>query len=121
MEKQKKVNLQIYSPRWGHEDTYELTLTRDSLFITQNARSARCDWQEDKDPNWSGENLESILTNDQIYPPLIFTRLITAAWRSWRNEELDDDQVERELIVLGTWLSEFSKAKPKTDFWKSIF
>jgi hypothetical protein len=36
------VELEIYSPRWGHNDIYKLELKRESLVITQNTRSAKC-------------------------------------------------------------------------------
>lgn len=116
-----KVKLRIYSPRWGHEDTYELGLTRDSLVITRGERSAKCTWRENLDPEWSGECLDGILQNDLIYPPSIFPRLIKHAWLSWRSGEIDDAAVDTELNALATWLNVITKAKPDTEFWKKYF
>jgi hypothetical protein len=89
--------------------------------ITQNARSAKCIWRDNLDPQWQGESLESILQNDSIYPPAIFKDLIEHAWKAWRDGELDNAAVNDELQVLATWLNKITAAKPATEFWKKYF
>lgn len=116
-----KIELQIYSPRWGHEDVYELVLTRDSLVITHGARIAKCVWRENLDPEWSGESLDGTLRNDSIYPPSKFSRWIARAWEAWRGGELSDSAVDKELKALADWLNVITRAKPDTEFWKKIF
>ena len=93
------AELEIFSPRWGHKDTYKLELTRESLLITQGPRSAKSTWRENLDPEWSGEKLEDILRNDSIYPPGIFQDLVEHAWLSWRNGELGSSAVDEELQI----------------------
>lgn len=115
------VELRIFSPRWGHEDTYSLVLTRHSLVINRGARSATCAWRENLDPEWSGENIRDIMENDAIYPPAILQRQIEHAWLSWRNGELDNAAVNRELQSVADWLNTITRAKPRTDFWKKYF
>lgn len=115
------IELRIYSPRWGHEDTYTLELSRDTLVITQGARSTKATYRENLDPEWSGETLVDILQNDSIYPPEIFQRLIEHAWLTWRGGELSDEAVKEELLVLAGWLNGITKNKPSTDFWKGYF
>jgi len=116
-----KIELRIYSPRWGHEDTYDLALTRNSLAITQGTRFSTCTWRKNLDPEWTGESLVDIFQNDSIYPPSIFPRLIEHAWLAWRGGELDDAAVNRELNALAVWLNVTTRAKPDTDFWKQYF
>ena len=116
-----EIDLDIYSPRWGHKDTYKIELTSKSLTITQNARVAVCTWREDLDPEWSGEILERILRNDHIYPPTIYQDLIEHAWKAWRNGELDDTGVNNELQELASWLNKVTSAKPNTIFWQQYF
>jgi len=115
------VKLQIFSPRWGHEDTYELKLGRNALVITRGARSAICTWRDNRDPEWSGESVMHILRNDSIYSPAILQDLIEHAWLSWRNGELNSSAVDSELQAVANWLNEVSKAKPNTDFWRRYF
>lgn len=119
--KKTEVDLQIFSPRWGHEDTYKLELTSESLTITQGARVAKSTWREGLDPEWSGESLERTLRNDSIYPPTNFQDLVEHAWKAWRNEELEDAEVNDELQVLASWLNEITLAKPDTKFWQEYF
>jgi hypothetical protein len=115
------VELEIYSPRWGHEDTYTIHLTRDVMTITMQVRVAKCTWRENVNPEWSGKTLEGILNNDMIYPPSILQDLIERAWKAWRDGEIDSVQVDTELQELGAWLNTVTKSKPRTDFWKRYF
>jgi hypothetical protein len=115
------VELRIFSPRWGHEDMYKLKLTRDSMVITQGARSTKCTWRENLDPEWSGESLRHTLENNSIYPPAILEDLIKHAWVSWRNSELDDSALNKELQAVAVWLNEITMAKPDTEFWHKFF
>jgi hypothetical protein len=117
---QLEIRLPIYSPRWGH-DVYELSLTPDSLAIASHGRSATCTWRDDHGPQWSGEPLEDILSNDKIYPPSILQELIEHAWTKWRSGALDDQAVEEELNVVADWLNTTTRARPDTDFWRKYF
>lgn len=115
------VKLEIYSPRWGHNDIYTIQLLKDMMIITQGAFEAKCIWRENIDSEWTGESLENILNNDSIYPPTIFQELIEHAWKSWRDHILDDTSVTKELHVLAAWLNEITKHKPETEFWSKYF
>lgn len=115
------VELRIYSPRWGHDDTYTFTLTRESMEISMQVRSAKCRWRENLDPEWSGETLEQIMNNDSIYPPAIFQSLVEHVWKEWRKSEINDGQVNAELNELATWLNIITRAKPDTEFWHKYF
>ena len=120
-----KIDLNIYSPRWGHDDRYTVNLQKDSMIISQAARSAKCEWQENQDPKWSKEfnknSLEAIMNNDSIYPPSILPSMFEQVWKSWRNGELDENEAKIELEALATWLNTITKAKPNTSFWSKYF
>ena len=49
------VELDIFSPRWGHTDVYEVKLTLESLTIIQGVKRTKCTWKENIDPEWSEE------------------------------------------------------------------
>ena len=115
------LEAQIYSPRWGHDDTYSLDLTQEQLVIRMHAREARCVWREGRDPSWEGEPLEDILRNDSIYPPAIFGQLLEHLWKSWRNGELTPERANEELQEVVGWLNSVTKSKPRTVFWKQYF
>lgn len=115
------VELKIFSPRWGNNDTFIFSLDCDSMEINMQGRNAKCRWLEDSDPEWSGEPLKHIMSNDKIYPPEIFQGLIEHAWKEWRNGEINDEQVKVELNELASWLNIITQAKPATEFWRKYF
>ena len=111
----------IYSPRWGHDDTYSFVFAEDSLTINFAPRVAKCTWREGQDPTWTGEPFDEMLQNDSIYPPEILTRLMEHLWKSWRNGEIRDDAVNTELQEVITWLNQVTAAKPQSEFWRKYF
>lgn len=115
------INLRFFSPRWGHEDTYTFELTRDYLEISMLPRKTKCTWIDNQDPEWSGESLYRILSNDSIYPPEVFQDLIVHAWTEWRNGTLDNHQVRVELEALQDWLNQITRTKPNSKFWSGYF
>lgn len=62
------IELQIFSPRWGHDDTYEIEPERDHMEITRGAKTARADWQDNADPTRNGWTEEGTMANDSIHP-----------------------------------------------------
>ena len=115
------VELQIYSPRWGHKDTYTVEMSQAEMTITMHPRVANCTYVPNQDPVWSGEPLQHIFNNDSIYAPEMFPDLFEWAWGKWRNGEISDQDVDTELQLLATWLNTITAAKPQTDFWRQYF
>ena len=126
MSDQISFKVRLYSPRWGHEDTYEIKLDSEQMRV-ESGKTAECSWLEGTDPKWSGYNetignpLEKILENDSIYPPTVFIRALEYAWMAWRDGTLDDQKVLQEVQQLCQWVNEVSQSQPKTDFWRKIF
>ncbi|MEH6529569.1 MAG: hypothetical protein V7718_06475 [Porticoccus sp.] len=116
-----KVELHIFSPRWGHEDTYEVELDRDFMEITMQVRKTRAKWVDNLDPEWSGEPLEHIMNNDSIYPPAVTQDLFEHAWKAWRDGDLNDDEVKRELEAVADWINTVTQSKPRSEFWRKYF
>ena len=115
------VQFELFSPRWGHNDTYTVGLERDYMEISMQVRTARAEYRENRDPEWSGEAIEDILSNDNIAAPDNLKALFEFAWLSWRRSELSDEQVGAELQALATWINAITAAKPRTDFWRRYF
>ena len=116
-----ELTAQIFTPRWGHEDTYKFELTRDAMTISHGPRKAKCLWVENRDPHWKGEPLERILSNDHMYAPAILPRLLEHLWSSWRSGELKDAAAQKELTAVIKWLNKITAAKPKTSYWRKYF
>jgi hypothetical protein len=70
-----KFQLSFYSPRWGHDDNYDIILDTDYLEVKLNAMVARATIDDDGAENWAGEPLLSIMSNDHIYPSAIIPDL----------------------------------------------
>ena len=116
-----EVELQLFSPRWGHDDTYHVEFQRDFLEIRMQPRVARAEYRPNLDPLWSGEALASIMKNDSIWPPADVSRFFEKVWLAWRNGEIDDAAAAAELDALADWLNAITRAKPRTQFWRGYF
>lgn len=116
------VKLNIFSPRWGHEDVYSIKIDKDFMEIAAaNAKKARVIYVKDSDPKWSGESIERIMRNDHIYLPAITQDFFERAWIAWRNDEISQKDVEAELKALAEWINSVTRAKPNTQFWNKYF
>ena len=115
------VKLNIFSPRWGHEDTYTVELSRDFMEISMKMRKTKATWDESSDPEWSGKSLDGIMNNDNIYPPAITRDLFERAWKAWRDGELNDQEVEKELHLVADWVNAVTRSKPNSEFWAKYF
>lgn len=40
---------------------------------------------------------------------------------AWRGGEIDTAQAEAELRALADWINAVTRAKPRTDFWRTYF
>ena len=116
-----EIDLEIFSPRWGHEDTYKVVLNQGYMEITMQMRRSRATYDDSSDPIWSGETLDQIMNNDQIYPPEVTQDLFEHAWKAWRNGDLNDHEVADELKAVADWINATTRAKPRTEFWRKYF
>jgi hypothetical protein len=118
-----EVEVRVYSPRWGHEDTYTISMARDWMKVERHPKSATCKWVESKDPVWesSDDSLLEVFANDSIYAPAIFPHALVGAWLDWRSGEIDDARVDAEIQELFGWLNAVTHAKPTSDYWKGKF
>ncbi len=115
------INLNFFSPRWSRNDEYEVKFTREYMDISVEKSISRLTWVEGCDPKWSGEPLISIMSDDRIYAPAIIPELFEFAWKAWRNNELNEQEISNELLSIAEWVNTVTKAKPSNDFWNVCF
>ena len=126
-EEEVRFAMNLYSPRWGHEDRYEVVATRGDLTFRMGGSLARCDWDEKRGAHWSGYNdfagnpLVNMLENDHICPPSVFVRAVEHAWQEWRIGNIDSPKFEREMCILADWVNNVTRHRPRSDFWDAIF
>ena len=113
-----EYQIQIYTPRWGHNDTYTVSMSRDVMRISMGARAVSCTYVENLDPEWNGDIFQ-IFVNDHIYAPKIIPDLFERLWLAWRDGQMVDVQAELEAIA--DWLNAVTDAKPNTEFWNIYF
>ena len=117
------IEVNVYSPRWGHDDVYTITMSRDSMQVEHHPRSAVCESVGNRDPVWTSTDgsLFGIFRNDSINAPENFLDALEYAWIDWRAGELDNSRVTSEIHELFDWLNTVTKAKPDSDYWKGKF
>lgn len=124
MKRRKKeftYRVDVFSPRWQHDDQYEVKFSNEGFQINHMQRIAYYNWTEETGVNWRGDKLHNIFNNDRIYAPKNFEDLLVHVWLSWQDGDLSKTGTERQLKSLFTWLNKISKSKPKTIFWRGYF
>lgn len=120
-----QYTIDIFSPRWGHTDPYEVVMEQDTLTFQQvrgNWPAAVLTDVPDRDPVWNDvNNIWRMLANDHIYPTEKLPDMLEYVWRAWRNGDLQGDDVQAELDELAEFVNATTRAKPRTQFWKSYF
>ena len=72
MSDQTSFEVKLFSPRWGHEDVYQVQLNRNQMSVSVGGVGVKavCSWVENLDPEWLGYSdsignpLENILRNE---------------------------------------------------------
>ncbi|MGV1754880.1 hypothetical protein [Agrobacterium sp. CG674] len=117
-----EAQCQVYSPRWGHADTYRFILSMEKFEIFHGPRSRVAVWRDNMDPEWEGhDTVGDIMRNDSIYPPEHVEDLLSYVWKSWRDGQLTNEQAQAELNAFVDYLNASTANKPQTDFWHGIF
>jgi hypothetical protein len=123
-----EFTIHLRSPRHGTNDPYIFNMQRDKLFISGiGLWKVDVKRAEGSDPIWSddrllGKNgLLQALANEAIYPPTYFISGIEAAWKAWRDHELDDAGVKTELELLFQWVDAVDNSRPVSPFWRKTF
>lgn len=113
----------VYSPRWGHEDSYRVSFASNKMSIKFLSTDISCFWDEQNGPTWqpSRDKLLEAFSNDQVQASGNFVDALEHAWSMWREKKLDYEGAKVELGELFTWLNLCTKGVPKSDFWKSFF
>jgi len=115
------IEMNLFSPRWGHEDRYEIMIDNNKVTINMNQRIAKYKYIDGDFENTSNESLESIMRNDNIPIPenlnYFFFKLVT----SIIDKEITEENSQLELKELENWINCNTKSCqfPNTDYWRS--
>jgi len=112
----------LFSLQKGQVVTYNFTFTKEMFTLSNSdTKQAFCISVDDEDFQWSGEALETIFLDDRIVYPENIGNLFEHLWLSWKNEIIDTEEVENELIVLMGWIDAMTRTKPRSKFWNPSF
>jgi len=115
---------EVFSPRWGHPDTYTLTMTTSGFTVEIGRNSAVCKMHADRDAEWVEHHylhpLFAIFKNDNIQAPEAVPKALEWAWRQWQ-DHCSDEVLRAGLIELFSWVDTTARSKPKSDLWKPYF
>lgn len=116
------INLELYSPRWGHTDKYTLIYNESTLTFALNNKNTICTLEYGKDPIWSElpESINSILINEDISMPEVLPELFEFSWKKWK-DGTSKEKIQEEMKILEKWLNTITNSKPTTDFWSEYF
>ena len=127
MSGQHGIQVRVFSPRWGHADSYTILFSHEAMEVKGvGAKAARCRIDEHGILDWSGhggsENpFLNMLADDHIHPPVVFISALEWAWEAWRKGEIQDEDLTSGLEELFEWVNATTEARPKSDFWRRCF
>ena len=118
---------EVFSPRWGHTDRYQIVFTPDKLLVSQGNFSATCKHGENGDPEWSGYNAEignplmQLFENDSIYAPAIVPWALAWVWQKWCGGAVSNNDLEPALTEFFSWVDQTARSKPNSKLWQEAF
>jgi len=117
----KILEMNLFSPRWGHEDTYTITINENNIEINMSQRIAKYNYIDGKFENVSHESLESIMRNDNISIPENLNYYLFELVTSIIENEITEEDSHLELQELENWINCSTRACqfPNTDYWRS--
>ncbi len=117
----KVLKMDLFSPRWGHEDEYKITINENNIEINMSQRIAKYKYIDGEFKNISHESLETIMRNDNISIPENLNYFFFELIKSIIENEIMEEDSQLELKELENWINCNTKACkfPNTDYWRS--
>jgi len=118
------ASFDVFSPRWGHADRYDIVFTDEGIQLRQGSNVAVCTFAPDCDPHWTGYRSDpptSIFNNDGIYPPNVLPLALEWAWEQWSGGEFSESEVRDGLRELFAWIDMTARNKPKSPLFQGAF
>ncbi len=99
------MDLEVYSRRWGHNDTYRVDITDAGWYISHFTIGGECD---PGGKPYLFENFEQ----DVINYPADIGNYLAFLWERAKKDDLSDDEVQRHLNALGQWIQTTERSTP---------
>lgn len=105
--------MNIYSRRWGHEDTHHVEMTEEGWKIShlkEHLDEAICD-------KTGKPHFFKRMDQDLINYPEELGNYMEYLWDQASETNLTEKEIQEHLNELATWINAVEKASPKGEFW----
>jgi len=113
-------DVEIYSPRWGHDDFYTITVDGNQLNIEAPVgRNCSCVYDQATDSFVWDSNYDSLIRifrNDSIEAPESIYDDIEMIWRRLIQGRDSQDKFKENFENLADWISEITRSKPDFEY-----
>jgi hypothetical protein len=123
-----RIEVQVYSPRRGHNDAYTIIFHDDGIKISgHEPKEANCRIIAGSEPHWSGHNegtgnpLLNIMADDQIDAPPVIVMALEYAWAKWNKRAMHHTEITDAIKELFAWVDLVAKNRPKHTLWLEAF
>lgn len=99
------MKLEVYSRRWGHNDSYTVTHAATGWNVSYLSIGGLCDKQGKP---YLMENLD----HDSINYPEALGEYMEWLWQKVKEQNMTDAEVQEELNKIGLWIQTTEKASP---------
>ena len=104
-----KLRMKVFSRRWGHDDSYTVKRTEKGWHIRFQHYNGECD-------KCGNPELFNILRHESINYPNDLGGYMEWLWYQVEEMNMTDVEIQKQLDVIGDWISTVEKASPSGFF-----
>lgn len=105
----KMFTMKIYTRRWGHYDSYEITRTEDGWMIDAMTEKIECNKKAEP-------GLSKLLDQDFVCYPKQLNEFFSYLWNKAANNGLTEKEVQKAVVQIGDWISKCEMNTPRGVF-----
>lgn len=119
-----KYSIKVFSPRWGHDDTWDFYLDGEGWKVQFGTGTHGCrlhceDSVNDADEIKEDKQFFHWARNDMINVPEVLPRFLRYLCAEYKEGEINEEQIQEELDALAEWINAVTRFRPTSSKFKS--
>jgi integron cassette protein len=117
------VSIKVFSPRWGHDDTWRFSFIDNGWAITfgtgTHQATLRCeDDVDDADTVHDDERFFHWASNDMVQVAESAPDFLRYLWNQYNDSEITEEELRTEFESFASWITSTTNSRPQTPVFK---